>query len=272
MDGSGKFSYTFFTGFLFSYLVTNGLGRDRDLSRSFVKASDSVNWKGCESNLSIKSVWSWERFLNQFTHVTWQQNVLKLALCWFRLFMFTPTPVSFHLCTVKYFSRALSVHNNLHNNSGVIWLKVFFTLFSLKSPRIVTRASSPWHKRANLLPDIYFSDTRFRSVVLFSSAGGEQRTKAPTTLHRVIDYRQKFFFFVRCHFESAFSFLSGEITEFMRLISQTALIIVGAHGSASQIFFNLSQSTKDDTWDVMRGDRRVEFEVSDVIPIKAHVP
>lgn len=150
--------------------------------------------------------------------------------------------------------------------------KFFFTLFSLKSPRIVTRASSPWHKRANLLPDIYFSDTRFRSVVLFSSAGGEQRTKAPTTLHRVIDYRQKFFFFVRCHFESAFSFLSGEITEFMRLISQTALIIVGAHGSASQIFFNLSQSTKDDTWDVMRGDRRVEFEVSDVIPIKAHVP
>lgn len=149
----------------------------------------------------------------------------------------------------------------------------FFYSFLFEEPRIVTRASSRWHKRANLLPDIYFSDTRFRCSFVFERGrrAAHESTddftssywlSAKAFLLRPLPLRKRFLIFKwRNHgiYETHFS---------DRINNR----LVGAHGSASQIFFNLCQSTKDDTWDVMRGDRRVEFEVSDVIPIKAHVP
>lgn len=99
---------------------------------------------------------------------------------------------------------------------------------------ILTKASSWRHERANFRPDIYFSNTRFRRIFFcFSFAESSARKHRQVYIELLIISEAFSFPPLCCHFRSAFSFLSGKITEFMRFIPQPALII--AHGTVARL-------------------------------------
>lgn len=186
------------------------------------------------------------------------------------------TPVSFHLCTVKYFFFFLSQafwsahykHNNLHNSRTPE--SYGFPFFSEKklAPAYPRKPSSWWHERANLLLDIYFSDTRFWYIFFcFSVAeSSAQKHRQLQTSNYWLSWK---FFFASSSYSLVFLSLVLPLSKRFFIfkwknhgiyeIHSTALII--AHGtifsSLPREFFSIYvRGIKDDTWDDMRDDRR----------------
>lgn len=128
---------------------------------------------------------------------------------------------------------------------------------------ILTKASSWRHERANFRPDVFFSNTRVRRIFILIFICGEQRTKAPSSLHRIIDYQRSVFLLAFVlPLPKRFPIIKWKNHEIYEIHSSARINNRPWNRCSSRrrelrgILFNLCQNIKDDTWDVMRDDRQ----------------